>query len=360
MKLKTLSMALTKEFFNLPVPSNITYLWNYGSLLLVCLVMQIVSGIFLSMHYEASMLNAFSSVVSMVNDVNWGWLIRTVHANGASFFFIAIYIHIGRGLYYGSYQMVGVWLVGVVLLFLLMATAFLGYVLPWGQMSYWGATVITNLLSAIPYFGEAMTGWLWGGFSVGNPTLVRFFSFHFVLPFVICLFVLFHLIFLHWFGSSNPLGLSNKSDMIYFHPYYSVKDVLGLIVALFIVCVVVLLFPDLFMDPDNFIEANPMNTPPHIQPEWYFLFAYSILRSIPNKLGGVVSLLASVVILALLPLYAKGFSFRFMGLKKILYWFHVMVFLMLTVLGSMPVEYPYTVISQVVALIYFVNFMFLF
>nr|UVF38395.1 cytochrome b [Haematopinus tuberculatus] len=358
--MKAMKLSFLKEVFSLPVPTSISYMWNYGSLLIVCLFVQLLSGFMLAVHYEASIVSSFSSVTSIEFDVNWGWLIRSIHANGASLFFFCIYIHIGRGLYYGSYKMLSVWLVGVMILMLLMMTAFMGYVLPWGQMSYWGATVITNLLTALPYWGVDLTNWIWGGFSVGNPTLVRFFSVHFILPFVIAFMVMVHLIFLHSFGSSNPLGLGNKSDMVFFHPYFTIKDLMGLVFLLGVCISLLFLSPYFLMDPDNFSKANPLNTPPHIQPEWYFLFAYSILRSVPNKLGGVVMLFMSIIILAIIPFFSKGYSFRFNVPYKVLFWFQVMVFLILTWLGSMPVESPFIVLGQFVACIYFTNFIILY
>nr|AHJ39830.1 cytochrome b [Haematopinus asini]AHY04294.1 cytochrome b [Haematopinus asini] len=360
MLMKSMKLSFVSEIFSLPVPVSISYMWNYGSLLMLCLITQLVSGFMLAVHYEASTVMSFSSVNSIELDVNWGWLIRSIHANGASLFFFCLYLHVGRGLYYGSYKMLSVWLVGVVILLLLMMTAFMGYVLPWGQMSYWGATVITNLLTALPYWGASLTAWIWGGFSVGNPTLVRFFSIHFLLPFVIAFMVVVHLFFLHKFGSSNPLGVGNKSDMVWFHPYYTVKDILGVVFLLGVCVSGLLLTPYFLMDPDNFLSANPLNTPPHIQPEWYFLFAYSILRSVPNKLGGVVMLMMSILILALIPFYSKGYNMRFSVLNKMLFWLQVMVFIMLTWLGSMPVEYPFVGLGQLLTCVYFVNFVILF
>nr|YP_010449200.1 cytochrome b [Docophoroides brevis]UTT72592.1 cytochrome b [Docophoroides brevis] len=356
LNMKNINNMVNSTLTMIPTPSSITYMWSFGSLLGVCLVIQIVSGLFLSMHYNSATNMAFDSVVHIVQDINWGWLIRNIHANGASFFFIFIYLHIGRGIYYMSYYLMGTWIVGIAILLALMATAFLGYVLPWGQMSFWGATVITNLLSAVPYLGDTMVIWLWGGFSVGNPTLVRFFSFHFILPFVIIVLVLMHLVFLHSTGSSNPLGVPMNSLKVYFHPYFSIKDLLGFVVFFILFMYIILIKPDVFMDPDNFSLANPMNTPPHIQPEWYFLFAYAILRSIPNKLGGVIALLSSILILGVIPfissLKVKTFNFK----MRTLFWFQVMNFMLLTWLGSMPVEYPYETVSQFVSVFYFLLF----
>nr|BDA81284.1 cytochrome b [Rhinogobius similis] len=276
---------------DLPAPSNISAWWNFGSLLGLCLIAQIATGLFLAMHYTSDIATAFSSVAHICRDVNFGWLIRNMHANGASFFFICIYLHIGRGLYYGSYLYKETWNIGVILLLLVMMTAFVGYVLPWGQMSFWGATVITNLLSAVPYVGGTLVQWIWGGFSVDNATLTRFFAFHFLFPFVILAATVLHLLFLHETGSNNPAGLNSDADKIPFHPYFSYKDLLGFAIMLLALTSLALFSPNYLGDPDNFTPANPLVTPPHIKPEWYFLFAYAILRSIPNKLGGVLVLL---------------------------------------------------------------------
>nr|YP_010449184.1 cytochrome b [Bothriometopus macrocnemis]ABW20540.1 cytochrome b [Bothriometopus macrocnemis]UTT72563.1 cytochrome b [Bothriometopus macrocnemis] len=346
---------INMSIVNLPTPSSILYMWNFGSLLGINLLLQIVSGIFLAMHYEDTITSAFESVVSMMNDMNSGWLIRFIHANGASLFFVLLYFHIGRGLYYGSYNFTGTWIVGVMIMFILMGTAFVGYVLPWGQMSFWGATVITNLVSAVPFIGTDMVIWLWGGFSVDNPTLVRFFSIHFVLPFVILAMVILHLLFLHSTGSSNPLGLANDSDKVYFHPLFSIKDILGLIIVTFFFLSTVFLKPESLMDPDNFTPANPMSTPQHIQPEWYFLFAYTILRSISSKFGGVMALVFSILILMFLPLLNIKSSHSI--LYKFFFWIQVSNFILLTWLGSMPVEQPYVQLGQMVSISYFSVFL---
>nr|YP_010449165.1 cytochrome b [Brueelia antiqua]UTT72544.1 cytochrome b [Brueelia antiqua] len=351
-------MSLKTSMMDVPIPSSISYMYNFGSLLGVCLFFQIVSGLFLTFFYCASLDEAFSSVISICNDVYLGWLIRGIHANGASFFFILLYLHIGRGMYYGSHNLFITWLVGVVIVFLLMGVAFLGYVLPWGQMSFWGATVITNLLSAVPYIGDIAVLWVWGGFSVGGPTLERFFSLHFILPFALLVLVMAHLFFLHETGSTNPLGVSLSSDKVTFHSFFSFKDLVGVIVYLFLLMSVVLLWPDIFMDPDNFILANPMATPPHIQPEWYFLFAYAILRSIPNKLGGVIALVLSILILVSVPL-AKSSVYkasRFSVVVKFLFINHVLIFFLLLWVGAMPVELPYVSLSRFLSLAYFLNF----
>nr|YP_004564231.1 cytochrome b [Hymenochirus boettgeri]ADM35682.1 cytochrome b [Hymenochirus boettgeri] len=350
---------INNSFIDLPTPSNISTLWNFGSLLGLCLITQIITGLFLAMHYTADTSMAFSSVAHICRDVNYGWLIRNLHANGASFFFICIYLHIGRGLYYGSFLYKETWNIGVILLFLVMATAFVGYVLPWGQMSFWGATVITNLLSAVPYIGNALVQWIWGGFSVDNATLTRFFAFHFLLPFLIAGASILHLLFLHETGSTNPTGLNSDPDKITFHPYFSYKDLLGFLVMLTMLTTLAMFSPNLLGDPENFTPANPLVTPPHIKPEWYFLFAYAILRSIPNKLGGVLALVFSIAILALMPILhtAKQRSLIFRPLTQILFWALVADTLILTWIGGQPVEDPFILIGQAASLIYFMIFL---
>nr|YP_008593404.1 cytochrome b [Parachanna insignis]BAN83346.1 cytochrome b [Parachanna insignis] len=346
---------------DLPTPSSISAWWNFGSLLGLCLIAQIVTGLFLAMHYTSDITTAFSSVAHICRDVNYGWLIRNLHANGASFFFICIYLHIGRGLYYGSYLHKMTWNVGVVLLLLVMMTAFVGYVLPWGQMSFWGATVITNLLSAVPYMGDALVQWIWGGFSVDNATLTRFFAFHFILPFIIAAMTIIHLLFLHETGSSNPIGLNSNMDKIPFHPYYTYKDLLGFAVLLIALLSLALFFPNLLGDPENFTPANPLVTPPHIKPEWYFLFAYAILRSVPNKLGGVLALLASVLVLMVVPALhtSKQRSLTFRPLAQILFWVLIADVIILTWIGGMPVEHPFITIGQIASFLYFFLFLIL-
>nr|QJS52209.1 cytochrome b [Gondwanalimnadia sp. MT-2020] len=359
-KTHPLVKIMNSALIDLPAPSNISIWWNFGSLLGLCLGVQIITGLFLAMHYCPHVDLAFSSVAHICRDVNYGWLLRTLHANGASFFFICLYLHVGRGLYYGSYLFINTWTVGVLLLLLVMGTAFMGYVLPWGQMSFWGATVITNLLSAVPYVGTEIVQWVWGGFAVDNATLNRFFSFHFLLPFVVAGATMVHLMFLHQSGSNNPLGLTSDSDKIPFHPYFSIKDVVGFVLFLACLILIVLLNPNMLGDPENFTPANPLVTPVHIQPEWYFLFAYAILRSIPSKLGGVVALLMSILILMVVPFLHKS-KFRgltFYPLNQFMYWGLVSVFFLLTWIGARPVEDPYILVGQILTVIYFGYFIF--
>lgn len=357
-KIHPIIKIINNSLIDLPTPTNISIWWNFGSLLGICLIIQIISGLFLAIHYTADINIAFNRVIHICRDVNNGWLLRTLHANGASFFFICIYIHIGRGIYYNSYLYTNTWIVGVLILFLVIATAFIGYILPWGQISFWGATVITNLLSAIPYLGKILVQWIWGGFSVNNATLTRFFTFHFIFPFIVLAIIIIHLIFLHQTGSNNPIGLNSNIDKIPFHPYFTIKDSVGFIITLILILILTLIYPYLLGDPDNFIPANPIVTPPHIQPEWYFLFAYAILRAIPNKLGGVIALILSILILIVIPFYHKR---KFQGnqfypLNKILFWLFIINIILLTWIGARPVEPPFILLGQILTIRYFSYF----
>nr|YP_659459.1 cytochrome b [Nasalis larvatus]ABD39265.1 cytochrome b [Nasalis larvatus] len=352
---------INHSLIDLPTPSNISMWWNFGSLLATCLILQIITGLFLAMHYSPDTSSAFSSIAHITRDVNYGWIIRYLHANGASMFFICLFLHVGRGLYYGSFLLLETWNIGVTLLLMIMATAFMGYVLPWGQMSFWGATVITNLLSAIPYIGTNIVQWVWGGYSIDSPTLTRFFTFHFTLPFIIAALTTLHLLFLHETGSNNPCGIPSNPDKIPFHPYYTIKDILGLILLLLILMVLVLFLPDLLGDPDNYTPANPLSTPPHIKPEWYFLFAYAILRSVPNKLGGVLALLMSILILMIIPMLhkSKQQSMMFRPLSQLVLWFLITILLTLTWIGSQPVNQPFIMIGQTASMMYFITILIL-
>lgn len=349
---------ISNSLVDLPTPINISYWWNFGSLLGLCLIIQILTGLFLAIHYTADIQLAFNRVNHICRDVNYGWLLRILHANGASFFFICIFLHIGRGIYYNSYLYIYTWNVGVLILFIVIGTAFIGYVLPWGQISFWGATVITNLVSAIPYLGNDIVQWLWGGFAVDNATLTRFFTFHFIMPFIVIALTIIHLLFLHQTGSNNPLGINRNIDKIRFHPYLSIKDIIGFIFLIILLVILSLWNPYLLGDPDNFIPANPIVTPPHIQPEWYFLFAYAILRSIPNKLGGVIALVISIVILFILPIVhiRKFQGLQFYPINQIIFWCYVTILILLTWAGAIPVEAPYIIIRQILTVIYFLYY----
>nr|YP_009731731.1 cytochrome b [Limassolla lingchuanensis]QHR79696.1 cytochrome b [Limassolla lingchuanensis] len=357
-KKNELIKIINYSIIDLPAPINLSAWWNFGVMLGMCLVIQIVTGILLSMHYSGNIELAFNTVSHITRDVNYGWLMRTLHSNGASLFFICIFIHTGRGMYYGSYKYTKTWIIGVVIMLMVMATAFLGYVLPWGQMSFWGATVITNLLSAIPYIGSLLVSWLWGGFAVDNATLSRFFSLHFTLPFIIAMLTIIHIFFLHLTGSNNPIGLNSNVDKIPFHPYFSIKDIMGVMLIMTGLIIMNLVSPYLLSDPDNFTPANPMVTPVHIQPEWYFLFAYAILRSIPNKLGGVMALFFSILILMILPfsmkMKFKGLSFY--PISQMMFWMYLMTVILLTWIGARPVESPYINIGILLTIIYFLYF----
>ena len=345
----------------IPTPKNLNWMWIWGIVLTFCLALQIITGIVLAMHYTPHVDVAFASVEHIMRNVNGGHMIRYLHANGASLFFIAVYAHIFRGLYYGSYKAPReiTWIIGMLIYLLMMGTAFMGYVLPWGQMSFWGATVITNLLSAIPYIGTDVVQWVWGGFSVSNATLNRFFSLHYLFPFILAALGVVHLICLHVNGSNNPIGVRTDLDKVPFHVYYTSKDWYGIVAFVLFFCSLVYLAPNLLGDPENFIQANPLVTPVHIQPEWYFLFAYAILRSIPNKLGGVVAMFGSLLVLFVLPWVhtsrLRGLTFR--PLARMVFWFMVADFLLLTWIGSQPVEEPFIFIGQLASVFYFAYFL---
>jgi len=349
---------IDSHIINYPTPINLNYLWSFGSVAGICLVIQILTGIFLAMHYCPHVDFAFSSVEHIMTDVRYGWLIRYVHANGASMFFIVVYCHIFRGLYFGSYiyPRGRLWASGVIIFLLMMATAFMGYVLPWGQMSFWGATVITNLFSAIPYVGPSIVEWLWGGFSVGNATLNRFFSLHYLMPFVIVGLVIVHLALLHRVGSSNPLGINTNVETISFYPYFFVKDLFAFFILALVFSFFVFFYPNVLGHSDNYIPANPLSTPAHIVPEWYFLPFYAILRSIPDKLGGVVAMISAILVLLLLPVIntSKVRSSKFRPIFGVAYWFLVSDFLILGWIGQKPVESPYIEIGMAATVFYFV------
>jgi quinol-cytochrome oxidoreductase complex cytochrome b subunit len=344
-----------------PAPASLNYFWNFGSLALICLVLQILTGIFLAMHYVPNADLAFLSVEHIMRDVNYGWLLRYAHANGASFFFLVVYIHVFRGLYYGSYLYPRhlLWIIGVIILLLMIVTAFMGYVLPWGQMSFWAATVITNLASTIPLIGDLIVQWLWGGFSVANPTLNRFFSLHFLFPFIIFAFVILHIILLHEDGSNNPLGTSTYVDRIPFSPYFTVKDLFGVVLFFFFFSLFIFFSPNLLGHSDNYIAADSMVTPMHIVPEWYFLPFYAILRSVPNKFVGVILLLTAIVVLVVMPflVFATVRSAEMRPLYKFLFWIFFFDCLLLGWLGGCTVETPYYEYSQFATVFYFLYFL---
>ena len=346
-----------------PSPINLNYAWSFGFIATMCLIIQILTGIFLAMHYTPHIDLAFSSVEHIMRDVNNGWLIRYMHANGASMFFIVVYCHIFRGLYYGSYMAPRqlLWCSGVIIFILMMLTAFMGYVLPWGQMSFWGATVITSLVSAVPLVGQPITQWLWGGFTVGNATLNRFFSLHFFLPFVIAGLSLIHIALLHKDGSNNPLGVDSTVDKIPLYPYFIIKDIFSFFIFALFFSVFIFYFPNLLGHPDNYIPADPMQTPPHIVPEWYFLPFYAILRSIPDKLGGVVAMFGSLIILLFIPFIntSEVRSTTFRPIFKICYWLLVADFLILGWVGQKPVKDAYIIVGQISTVFYFTFFLIL-
>lgn len=348
--LKTTSSTLIE----LPAPSSISYIWNWGSILGTTLIVQIITGILLASHYNARVEAAFSSTIHITREVIEGWILRFIHINGASLFFLVIFIHIRRGMIFSSFKGKETWISGISILFILIGTAFIGYVLPWGQISFWGATVITNLVSAIPFIGNYIVQWLWGGFSVGQATLNRFFAIHFLLPFILSAFIIIHLASLHITGSNPPTGIKANRDKISFHPFFSSKDLLGIILFLWRLMVISLVAPFSIGDPENFNPANPLNTPIHIQPEWYFLFAYAILRSIPNKLGGVIALVLSILIIAIFPFKNKAsLRAKFSPSKKRVFWFLGTLFCILTWAGAKPVEAPFESLSLLISALYF-------
>lgn len=355
-KIHPVVKVINGSLFDLPAPNNLSTWWNFGSLLGLCLVIQILTGLFLAIHYTPHIDLAFSSVCHISRDVNYGWLLRNIHANGASWFFICLYLHIGRGLYYGSYIILETWNLGVFILILVIATAFIGYVLPWGQIRFWGATVITNLFSAVPYIGQILVEWIWGGFAVDNATLNRFFAIHFLLPFLTIFIVVLHLLFLHQTGSNNPLGINSDCNKIPFHIYYTIKDIAGILILLITLISVAFFIPNILGDPENFIPANPLVTPVHIKPEWYFLWAYAILRSIPNKLGGVVAIFSALLILFLIPFInsQSRLGNRFYPGNQILFWIIVTNTILLTWIGGCPVEAPYESLGQIFTFVYFI------
>ena len=357
-------LTLANHLTDYPTPKNLNYWWTFGGILTFCLITQIITGLVLAMHYIAHADLAFESVEHIMRDVNYGWLIRYVHANGASMFFLAVYIHIFRALYYGSYKSPRevIWIIGMLIYFLMMATAFLGYVLPWGQMSFWGATVITNLFSAIPLIGESITHWLWGGYSVDNPTLTRFFSLHYLFPFLILGLVILHIWALHVPGNNNPIGIDIKkpsNDTVPFHPYIVIKDLFALLLFLLMFAFFVFYSPNILGHSDNYIEANPLVTPAHIVPEWYLLPFYAILRSVPDKLLGVIAMFAAIFVLVILPWLdtSKVRSALFRPIYKQLYWFLVADVLILGYMGAMPAEGIYLLIARVATAYYFAHFL---
>jgi len=361
LKTHVLLRLLNSYLVDSPQPANLSYLWNFGSLLATCLGIQILTGAFLAMHYTPHVDFAFNSVEHIMRDVNNGWIIRYTHANVASFFFIFVYMHIARGLYYNSYQTPRVlaWSIGVIIFILMMATAFLGYVLPYGQMSLWGATVITNLLSAIPVFGQDIVEFVWGGFSVNNATLNRFFSLHYLLPFVLAALAVAHLIAIHEHGSNNPNGVSSNGDRIAFHPYFIFKDLVTIFAFFLALSIIVFFYPNLLGHSDNYIPADPMVTPPSIVPEWYLLPFYAILRSIPNKLLGVIAMFGSLLILLILPLadFSRIRGNQFRPAMKLAFWFFVVDFIILMWIGSQHPTTPYVEIGQVATAFYFAWFL---
>lgn len=346
-------LVFNSSLWDLPTPSSINYFWNFGSVLGLCFIIQIFSGLFLRFHYISFSYERFDSVILIIRDVWYGWFVRFFHINGASLFFFFLYFHLFRGVYFFRAVHKLVWISGSAILLLIMAVSFLGYVLPWGQMSYWGVAVITNLFSVIPFIGDFLVMWIWGGFTVGLPTLIRFYSFHFILPFIVLFVALLHLIFLHSQGSSNPLGVDRNFDKLIFHPFFSIKDFFFFLVVLFFFIGFCFYFPYLLRDPVNNVPANFMQTPLHIQPEWYFLPYYAILRSIPNKAGGVILLVLSVLVFSFMVLYNFNFSLFFTYYRKFIFWCFICCFLFLIKIGSLPAEEPYVVLSKMFSMLYF-------
>ena len=351
------------SFVDFPTPKNLNYWWTFGGILFFVLIAQIITGIVLVMHYTPNTAMAFASVEHIMRDVNFGWLLRYLHANGASMFFIAVFIHMFRGMYYGSYKAPREisWILGVVIFLIMMATAFMGYVLPWGQMSFWGATVITNLFSALPLVGEPIVNWLWGGFAVDNPTLNRFFSLHYLLPFMIFGVVLLHVWAFHTTGNNNPTGINpkTKQDTIPFHPYYTIKDLFAIVVFMILFAYFVFYIPNFLGHADNYIEANPLVTPAHIVPEWYFLPFYAILRAVPDKLGGVILMFGSIAVMFVLPWLdtSKVRSGTYRPLFKQFFWIFAAVCVGLGYLGAMPAEGGYVIAARILTAYYFAHFL---
>lgn len=348
---------ILRHLTHLPAPRNLSTLWNFGSLLGICLGIQLITGIFLAIHYTPQVDIAFDSCIHITRDVNFGWAMRNIHANGASLFFLCLYLHMARGMYYGSYSMTITWLLGIVIFLLVIITAFLGYVLVWGQIRFWAATVITSLLSALPAVGQDLVQWIWGDFSVRDATLRRFFAFHFTLPFIISALAGTHIVLLHTTGSSNPLGINSDSTRIPFHPYYTVKDVIGALIVLTLFLALNFLTPDLFAEPDNFIPADPLVTPAHIKPEWYFLWVYALLRAIPHKLGGVIVLACAILAIAALPLLSKTLgrapTATLWPLRQFHFWLLIGTFFLLTWLGSVPAEPVFTMRAALIGALFF-------
>jgi len=357
-------LSLSAHLSEYPTPKNLNYWWTFGGILTFCLVAQIITGIVLAMHYVAQADLAFESVEHIMRDVNYGWLIRYFHANGSSMFFLAVYIHIFRSLYYGSYKSPRevIWIIGMIIYFLMMMTAFMGYVLPWGQMSFWAATVITNLFSAVPLIGESITNWLWGGFAVDSPTLTRFYALHYLFPFLILGLVILHIWALHIPGNNNPVGIDVKKpskDTVPFHPYIVIKDLYALLIFLILFAFFVFYAPNLLGHPDNYIEANPLVTPTHIVPEWYLLPFYAILRSVPDKLLGVIAMFASIFVLVILPWLdtSKIRSAVFRPMYRQFYWILIIDVFLLGYMGAMPAEGTYLLIARVATSYYFIHFL---